>query len=213
MALNHKLGGSLGALECFLNRLQEGDVYALAVFAGRRMEVEVPFTGDTTVASEAMARWRPYGVTALHDAVSRLPEIHAPRGRPVAILITDGAENASELDPETARSIVRQADLPVYVLSLARGEGASGEDGGLSGYAEMLRELARVTGGGYLHLFEASGPEEACGRVLSELRARYVLGFPTAGEGESGWHRIEVEILRSGLEYTARGGYTGRLPK
>ena len=210
MALGGRLEASRRAMDCFVDRLRPGDRYAVATFAGRSLAVEVPFTTDPDAGLEAAAAWRPYGVTALHDAVARLPEIRATgRAAGAAVLVTDGAENASEIAPDEAREIVRRARLPVYVLSLARprpDDPANGED-----YAAILRRLASATGGRYLTIDTAGALAEACRSVVEELRSRYVLGFPTAG-GESRWRRLEVQVQRRGVEIRSRAGYHGPPP-
>jgi len=210
MALGGRLEASRRAADCFLDQLRPGDRYALATFAGRSLTVEVPFTADLAAGLEAADAWRPYGVTALHDAVARLPEIRATGQTPgAAVLITDGAENASRIDPQEAREIVRHARLPVYVLSLARPRRASASDG--EDYAAILRRLAAATGGRYLSIEVAADLAEACRSVVEELRSRYVLGFPTAG-GENRWRRLEVEIKRRDVVIRSRAGYHGPPP-
>lgn len=210
MALGGKLAASRQAASCFLDRLRPGDRYALASFAGRRLTVEVPFTADLTAGREAAEAWRPYGVTALHDAVARLPGIRATgQAAGAAVLITDGAENASRIDPNEAREIVRRAQLPVYVLSLARRRTESPQDRG--DYASILRRLAAASGGRYLPIEPATALQTACRSVVEELRSRYVLGFPTAGD-ESRWRKLDIEVDRRGVEIRSRAGYHGPPP-
>ena len=210
MALGGKLEASRRVVDCLLEELRPGDRYALATFAGRSLTVEVPFTADRGAGYEAAAGWRPYGVTALHDAVARLPEIRATgRTAGAAVLVTDGAENASRIGPDEAREIVEHARLPVYVLSLARAKPASPTDP--ESFAAILRGLAGATGGRYLPIGDAGELAEACRSVIDELRSRYVLGFPTAG-GESRWRRLEVEVARRGVKIRARAGYHGPPP-
>ena len=210
MALGGRLEASRRAADCFLDQLRPGDRYALATFAGRSLTVEVPFTADVTAGLEAADGWRPYGVTALHDAVAKLPDIRATgQAAGAAVLITDGAENASTIDPAEAREIVRRARLPVYVLSLARPRQASPSDD--EHYSAILRRLAAATGGRYLSIDAAGDLAEACRSVVEELRSRYVLGFPTAG-GESRWRQFAVEVNRRGVETRARTGYHGPPP-
>jgi VWFA-related protein len=210
MALGGRLEASRRAVDCFLDQLRPGDRYALATFAGRSLNVEVPFTADRSTGLEAAGAWQPYGVTALHDAVARLPEIRATgRAAGAAVLITDGAENASQIAPDEAREIVERARLPVYVFSLVRPGPASTSD--REEYAAILHRLAAATGGRYLPIAVAVDLAEACRSVIEELRSRYVLGFPTAG-GESRWRRLEVEVKRRGVEIRARAGYHGPPP-
>ncbi len=210
MALGGRLEASRRVADCLLDRLRPGDRYAVATFAGRSLAVEVPFTADPAAGLEAARGWQPYGVTALHDAVARLPEIHATgQAAGAAVLITDGAENASRIEPDEAREIVRRARLPVYVLSLAHPRRPSAGDA--EQYAAVLRRLAGATGGRYLEIARDAGLAEACQSILAELRSRYVLGFPTTG-GETRWRRLRVEVGRDGVEIRTRAGYHGPPP-
>jgi VWFA-related protein len=211
-----KLEASRRAFGELLARLRSGDQVALATFAGDRLRIDVPFTGETAALAEAKALWEGYGTTALHDAVSLLPDIseEGRSGRRVAILVTDGQDNASAIDPEEAVSIVRRSMLPVYVLGLTAGRGAPGAaDDGAYRYADLLTSLAEKTGGRY---FEVPGAEEAAAAVaelVEDLRKRYVLAVATAGEGARTYHEIRVEAAlpyRHTLTY--RKGYTGTPP-
>ena len=215
IANSGKLEASRRAFSELLDRGREGDEVALATFAGDRLRVEVPFTGDRSALQEAMELWEGYGTTALHDAVSLLPDIsqQGRSGRRVAVLVTDGQDNASALDPERAVSVVRGASLPVYVIGLTAGRGPRNETPEADLYGELLESLAERTGGRY---FEVAGAEEAAAAVaalVDDLRSRYVLAVATAGDGPRSYHELRVEVAlpyRHTLTY--RRGYHGTLP-
>lgn len=217
MSNGGKLEDSRRTLTYLLAKANPGDELAVASFAGDRLRVEVPFTGDREVVREAMALWQPYGTTALHDAVAWIPEISDEGRHPkrAVVLVTDGVDNASTLDPAAARSMVQRARLPVYVIGLGGGDPAeSAAAGGVASdsYARLLSRLAQVTGGRY---FAADSPAEiaaAARSVIGELRQQYVLGFPT-GPGEERFRRIRVELVRPRKrQVTHRLGYTGGPP-
>jgi VWFA-related protein len=222
MANGGKMEASRRALGTLIDATRESDQVALSTFAGGRLIIEVPFTDDTGALRESMATWEGYGTTALHDAVSLLPDISegGKAGRRVAILVTDGLDNASALDPEEALRVVREARLPVYVIGLTAGA-RGGRSGGARGgqgeevlYSDLLANLAERTGGRY---FEVAGEEEATTAVadlVEDLRSRYVLGITTAGDGARTYHPIRVEVTlpyRHTLTY--RRGYTGTAPE
>ena len=218
MANSGKLDASRQALEALLDRSRSGDEMALASFAGSRVRVDVPFTQSLATVREAMRLWEGYGTTALHDAVSMLPDISSggSQGRRVAVLVTDGQDNASAIAPAAALDLVRRARLPVYVIGLDLAQAPSDPQDGDPGtyrYAELLRSLAAGTGGRY---FDASSPAEATaavGTLVDDLRRRYILALSTAGDGPNKYHRLEVEVA---LPYrhtlTFRRGYYGTLP-
>ena len=214
MGLGWKLDASRRALDCLLEASRPDDRFALASFAGRRLRVEVPFTSERSALREAAAAWEPYGVTALHDAVARIPSIATSRSAPnaAAVLITDGVENASELAPAEARRIVRAAQVPVYVLGFGRAEAAGDESSQRGRYAEVLRRLATFTGGRYLPLPEPRAVEQACAEIAAELRSRYVLGFATRDSGPSAFREIRVLVERRSARISHRRGYTGPSP-
>ncbi len=216
MALGDKLETSRRALGCFLDHTQPGDEIALATFASGRIQVEVPLTTDLGVVREAMASWRGYGTTALHDAVSWLPDI-AVREHSVkraALLISDGVDNASVLSSGAARAMVRQAQMPVYVLGLESGSPfeLNAEGRKRHRYADGLNLLAHLTGGQYHAIQGHKGLTEACRAMVEDLRAQYVLGFATGSGGDSAQRALRVDIPGKNVAVVHRRSYTGRLP-
>jgi Ca-activated chloride channel homolog len=198
----------------FVDRALPGDEFAVATFAGGERRVEVPFTADRDAVRAALARWEPYGVTALHDAVAWLPEISLAGRKPkrFAILVTDGVDNASTITPLEAREIVRASQLPVYVLGLGSGDPFTLAPGGqkLYRYADVLNLLAYETGGRYYPLASEEDLRKALAAIAEDLRHEYVLGFST-GEGGSRYREIEVDVGRN-RSVLFRRGYKGPPP-
>lgn len=215
MANGGKLEASRRALGTLIDATREGDQVALSTFAGGRLIIDVPFTDVTRTLRESMGTWEGYGTTALHDAVSLLPDISegGRAGRRVAVLVTDGLDNASALPPEEAVRVVREARLPVYVIGLTAGGRRGDEKEQEVLYSDLLANLAERTGGRY---FEVADEEEAATAVadlVEDLRSRYVLGITVAAEGPRTYHPIRVEVAlpyRHTLTY--RRGYTGTAP-
>ncbi len=217
MAHGGRIEASREAVRHFLDDAQIADEFAIASFAGPYTQVEVPFTGDTEAVREALAAWDPYGQTALHDAVSLLPEISAggTHAKRAAILITDGVDNASTIAAAEARDLVRQAQVPVYVLGLGAGSpyevGESGEK--IHRFADVLNLLALYSGGRY---FAVDGPDtmkEALVVITEDLRHQYVLGFTTSGSGKEAARRIRVEVDKKNVKVLSRQAYHGTPPQ
>ncbi len=216
MALGDKLETSRRLLSCVLDRSRSGDELAIASFAGGRIRVEVPFTTEIAALSEAMAAWRGYGTTALHDAVAFLPDVvvrdHGVKR--AALLLTDGADNASVLSPAKAREMVRQARLPVYVVGLATGSPfeLDRRGGKPNRYADVLNLLAHLTGGGYHSIVGAQDVDAVCTAILEDLRSQYILGFATSTGGPRRYRPIEVAVPGRKATVLHRRGYVGRRP-
>lgn len=214
MANADKLTGSRRALAHVLARARPFDEFALASFAGELTQVEVPFTREEQVLAEAMERWEAYGTTALHDAVAWIPEITAEGRYPkrAVLLLSDGVDNASAIEPERARDIVRRAQLPVYVIGLGRNGHAAVPSRQDNTYARLLQELARATGGRYFPVRPGGEVTDAALALLEDLRRQYVLAFPTA-PGEPEYRRIRVEVSTGdAVTVYHRKGYRGGPP-
>lgn len=214
MANGGKLETSSRLFHCFLDRSRPYDEYTIATFGNGRIEVQVPRTSDFFLLRRSPPKWEPRGTTALHDAVAWLPDL-GTRGRNakrVAILVTDGADNASTLSGEQARELVRQAELPVYVLGMGSGSvpGKLAELHEQQRFLHVLRLLAFQTGGRYASVTPADDLRGLCQEIVDDLRFQYVLGFP-AGHGER-YHEIRVEVEGRKRRVQARRGYTGGSP-
>ena len=217
MGVGGRLEASKEAIRYFLGHARPGDEFALASFASQTTTVDVPFTEELAPLEETVDSWEAYGRTALHDAVAWLPDISSSSRnvKRAAVLITDGADNASEILASAARDLVRRAELPVYVLGLESGDpyavGPRGEK--VYRYADVLNLLASLTGGRY---FPIAGPDdlkEACATIADEMRYQYVLGFDTAATGGAAFRPIGVSIRgRKQLKIQSRRGYRGTPP-
>ena len=217
MANGGKLAGSREAVRYLLDQARPGDEFALAWFAGEIFKIDVPFTSDQAVLREALDSWEAYGTTALQDAVAWLPRIapDRPAVKRAALLITDGVDNASTIEAEQARQLVREAELPVYVLGLGARRVPTGDDAEkVQRFSDVLEVLATMTGGRYHPL---SAPNEigvACAEMLEDLRHQYVLGFSLGDTGLARDHRLEVVVAGKGKRALAfRSGYYGLDPE
>lgn len=231
MANGDKLEASRTAFRYFVERARPEDEFAIATFAGGLIEVEVPFTSDHEALLEAARRWQGYGTTTLHDAVSFLPEI-SDQGRHrkrAVVLVSDGVDNASVLSPADSRLIVREAQLPVYVLGFTTADPRdlkrlrlfehNGEEDAPDTeleesfhFARLLHRLARATGGRFLWVTDPAAIEQGSAALLNELRHQYVLGFP-ARETPRKYRKIDVKVEhRRKAEILHRQGYYGGVP-
>jgi Ca-activated chloride channel family protein len=209
------LEASRQVVRFFLDKAMQGDEFAIATFAGGDGQVDVPFTSDLGALREAVSGWKGYGTTALHDAVAWVPSIsnegHNPKR--FALLVTDGIDNASRIDPEQARDVVRRAQLPVYVIGLGSGSPYELTDQGekMYRYADVLNLLAATTGGRYYAISHVDDLPRALTAILDDLRHQYVLGFPT-GEGKSRQREVTVEVKSGDRTVLFRRGYKGPPP-
>lgn len=210
-----KLELSREVVRYFISKALPGDELAIASFASGETQIDIPFTSDLAAVREAVDAWKAYGTTALHDAVARMPDVSAEGHNPkrFAILITDGVDNASQIPPEKAREIVRQAQLPVYVIGLDSGNPfeLTTEGKKIYRYADVLNLLAVTTGGRYYSISSHEDLQKALAAILDDLRHQYVLGFST-GDGPSRQRSLKVEVKAGDRTVLFRRGYKGPPP-
>jgi VWFA-related protein len=212
-----KLAASRELARHVIGQARATDQFALATFAGGRLTVDVPFTFDRDVLEESVAGWEAWGTTALHDAVAWLPTLTADRDgvKRAAVLVTDGLDNASTFEPQEARDLVRQAQLPVYIFGFETGDAYDVDAQGKKVFrnADMLNLLASLSGGRYYPLRDPDDLKEAVLDLVEDLRHQYVLGFSVADDGSKASHAIKVRV-RGGIQRTAtaRAAYRGGNP-
>ena len=153
---------------------RSGDRIALLVFAGETF-IQCPLTVDTEVIgnllSEVTVAERAYDGTAIGmaivNAVNRLRGSTAKSK--VMVLLSDGSNNAGELDPLTAADIATEFDIKIYTIGAGTNQATTFITN--RGYVkneideETLKEIAARTKGKY---FRATD-EESLRDVYSEI--------------------------------------------
>jgi VWFA-related protein len=214
MDAGNRLTWSRDAARFFLDSAASGDEFAIATFSEGEQRIDVPFTKDLGALREAVATWKPWGKTALHDAVANMPAVSGSSRNPkrFALLVTDGVDNASSITPEQARELVRAAQLPVYVLGLDSGSPYQLDDQGkkVYRYADVLSLLAATSGGRYFSVSSTAELNTALASIREDLRHQYVLGFAT-GDGSDRFRRLEIQVPGKHAVLFRRG-YTGPPP-
>ncbi len=66
-----------------------------------------------------------------------------------------------------------------------------------------MQAMAAVTGGRYFLPGDASGPA----KILGDMQGSYTLGFYMPETPDNKWHKLKVEVKRSGLNVRYREGY------
>jgi VWFA-related protein len=159
------------------------------------------FTDSIPLLEQTLASVRPYGQTAIYDAlILGLQHMEKAKNTKRAILLfTDGVDNSSKHTLSEALDATRRAQVAVYPVGLlSRSGGQKAED-------ELLR-IAEVSGG---RAFFPSTVDEARAdmeRVARDLREQYTLGyFPSNPSHNGAWRSIRVDVVPPpGLPPSAR---------
>lgn len=167
----------------------------------------VPFTSRESLLHAALARYRPAGKTALHDAViAGLAHLErASHQKRVLVVLSDGEDNASRYSEDDMIGRARESDAIIYTVSNAnRRIGTAGDPG-------VLRKLADVTGG--VAYFPQSDERvvNSFDEIAGNIRRGYTIGYvPGNPARDGGFRRVKVMVLvpgRTHLSVRTRDGY------
>ena len=148
---------------------RKGDRLGILVFAGESF-IQCPLTIDNEVLlslmSEIKVAQQSYDGTAIGmaiaNATNRLRNSDAKSK--VMILLSDGSNNAGELDPNTAADLAKQFGIKIYTIGAGTNQDVSFIPG--RGYIrneideETLKAIAKQTGGQYFRATNTEGLKE-----------------------------------------------------
>ncbi len=195
-----------GAVERFLlNLLSPADAFFVMAF---NHEPRVLFGWKSTPdgVHDALARLKPTGSTAIYDALSAaLPYIdHRPRERAAIVLITDGADTASDISLHDLRPWLVRTDAFVYAIAIDTPEPQPIAKRLSVG---TLDEITAQSGGRTEVVRSTADLDTATANIADELNHQYVLGYSSPHPGDGQYHSIRMAIAREGYKVRARNGY------
>jgi VWFA-related protein len=215
MRIGTKAADAREAARQVLGALSPSDQAALFSF-DTKLERVRDFTSDFGSLVGALDKVDPpFGQTSLYDAVAEVARaVAGERGtkgrstqRTAVVVLTDGVDTNSRLEPGQVSGIASEIDVPVYVMALMSSvDDPRMFDNPEAATAGGLRDLARWTGG---ELFTMSAPAhttEAAREIVSELRHQYLLAFEASPR--PGWRSLEIKARSRDVTVRARSGYT-----
>ncbi|HXX23450.1 MAG TPA: VWA domain-containing protein [Terriglobia bacterium] len=171
------------------------------------------YTDDIEKLSNAINSVKAGGVTSLYDAVfsSCKEKLYVfpppePYLRRVMIVISDGQDNQSVHSREEALSMAQKAEVTIYTISTNR-SGAEGKGD------NVLRRLAKETGGHAFFPFEAGDLAANFQEIARELRSQYSLAYVSTNTAHDGTFRwIIIQPVDSSMHVRAKDGYWALSP-
>ena len=182
-----------------IKSLRADDSAALVTFS-EPVRLAVPLSRDRGALVRSLAALKAEGATSLQDAVfvALLLRPEDSDARPVLLVFSDGRDTASWLTRDQLLEATRRSGVLIHVVELFTTTRQLNP---------LLFDLARA-GGGRRWSAESSRDLRALfGRVLNELRARYLLTYYPVGVTRAGWHDLKVSLKGALGDVTARPGY------
>src|SRR5882672_942957 len=195
-----------GALDRFMaDLLDAGDEAFVGAF-NHLPRILVQWTAPPARLAGKLADERPTGGTAIYDAIvaSTSMFLRRQRTRAAMIVISDGADTASDLSLAQTRETLRRSDTFVYAIAI---DSATEPRVSTRVSAEALREITGPSGG-YTEVVRSSedlGP--ATQRIAAELNSQYTLGYATTRPQDGSWRTIRVRAKNHDYVARARRGY------
>ena len=196
------------AVERFLlESLTQDDALFVMTF-NHQPHVLTPWTTPAEAATvrTALDTLRPSGGTAIYDTVlSALPLIdRRPRDRAALVVISDGADTASDATLRDVRSALLRTDAFVYAVAI---DSPDRQTINTRVNPEALGEITNQTGGHTEVVHDTTDLAAATGRIAEELNTQYVLGYSSPHPGDGKYHSIRVRVNRDGYKVRSRNGY------
>jgi len=194
------------ALDRFVGDLLEpGDEAFIASF-NHAPRIVTMWTRPPSVLRGRLADIRPTGGTAIYDALIATASMFGKREhtRAALVVISDGADTASDYSLMQARDAVRRTDPFIYAVAID-----SGDKTRVSTRVspDALREITGPSGG-YTEVIHASGDLAlATERIANELNKQYTVGYTPAKPPDGQWRAIRVRVRDKGFFARARRGY------
>ena len=206
---------ALDAARGFLSRLSPLDEALILTFSDRTLRT-------TTSSSEikdlavALDDLQSGGGTTLNDHLYlALRLLEGRQGRPVIIVLSDGADTLSFLTMEEVLWKVHRSNAVIYRIHLhpigirsvplATAWRSTEEH---ADEVERLEEAVDDSGGRVTALARIEELEQALDEVLLELRQQYVVGYyPTDPKDDGTWRPVRVEVGLPDVELRTRAGY------
>jgi len=187
------------------NLLDRGDEFSILAFNHQQRWL-TRWTSDPAVASRAMLPLRPFGSTALYDAIlAALPAMNVrDRQRAAILMISDGADTASDRTLRDVRAALLRSDAFVYAIAI---DPPDRRPINVSVNAAALSESTDQSGG-RTRLVRSSGDLSiALAEIATELNSQYLIGYTSTKGADGKYHSIRVRIRGTDDRVRARNGY------
>jgi len=188
--------------------LARGDEYAIVAF-NHRQQILMEWTSNASLARPAMALLKPFGSTAIYDAiVASLPlaDIRS-RQRAALLVVSDGADTASDITLRDVRSALLRSDAFIYAVGM---DSADRRPINAAVNPTALAEVTDQSGGRTKIVGSSAELSVALNEIADELNSQYLIGYASPKPDDGEFHTIRVRVRGSDYRVRARNGYVAR---
>lgn len=207
-----RMDDARAALDQFLGEwLDEEDEAFVGVF-NHRPRIVSPWTLKPSQLRGALDGVIPTGGTAIYDAIALALTKFPNRAhqRAAIVVISDGADTASDVDLRTLRASLRRNEAFVYAVAIDPPERKrinTAVD------PAALRAISDDSGGFTEVVHDTSELGPATRRIAEELNNQYLMGYVSPHPDDGNYHSIRVRTKNPDYRVRSRKGYLGELRK
>jgi Ca-activated chloride channel homolog len=203
-SMKNKIRISAEAATAFFKTANSEDEFFLVEFS-ERPKLAIPFTLDSAELSHEIARIRPFGRTALLDAIHLATRQmkEAKHQRKALVILSDGGDNRSRHTPGQIRSAVLESDVQLYAMGIydiepdPKKQSQEEQNG-----PDLLNALAEMTGGRHFPVANLRDLPAISARIGAELRSQYILGYTSTNPVFDGKFRTVKLTVAAPAELT-----------
>jgi Ca-activated chloride channel homolog len=166
----------------------------------------ISFADRSEVLENAISRTPAIGMTALYDAtIEALERFQAgSKDKGALIVISDGGDNASKHRLAELLKLAEESSVVVYTIGIF-------DEDEVDHNLDVLRRLARITGGEAFFPHELDEIVSICERIARDIRNQYTIGYVSSNIEKPGAYRT-IRVAATGtpgskLVVRARSGY------
>jgi Ca-activated chloride channel family protein len=200
------------AVERFLfDLLDEGDDYFVMAFNHRPLPL-TSWTQMPDIVRRALDGIRPAGGTAVYDAVIASLPMFAKRARErgALVVISDGADTASDSTLRAVHSALVRSDAFVYAVAI---DSPDRKAINTRVNPTALQEITDDSGGRTEIVHGSEEIAAATARIAEELNSQYLIGYVSPHAGDGQYHSIRVRVPGTEYRVRARSGYVATSTK
>jgi VWFA-related protein len=197
-SMKDKIGEVKEAAKQFLQKLLTKNDKAIVVFFNHEVFEDTEFSSDIDELSNSIATAFPFGATALYDAVGYcLKLFKGVTGLNIIIILSDGEDNSSYLDPYTLIKKAERSNVVIYAIGKRY---ASYNDE----YQSILKSLSTSSGGMLFFVEDSSEIQKVYETIRRDIKAEYVLEFSPNKSGRGRHYRQITVKIKNKKKYTVR---------
>ena len=193
------------AVARFVGELLLDEDEAMVATFNHRPRLAASWTHPPSALRHALADLKPSGGTAIYDALAGTATLFDQRShvRAAMVVISDGADTASDRSLLQALEEIRRSDALVYAIAIDSPDARESTRVN----PEALREITGLAGGYTEVVHTAADLGPATARIADELNKQYTLGYSSSRPPDGTWRAIRVRVRNNQYVARARRGY------